>query len=509
MKNGQNTSKKIQIPHLELKQEIIALKTENNRLTSRVLYLELEYKKLQKLIFGAKSERFKEEPKEQLKLNLLPELIEKQDVEEQEITYVRKKETTKQKPVRTALPNHLERKEEIIEPKNLPEDAKKIGENITEILEYEPGKIYVRRIVRPKYVINNPIKKSDIDPDKAIITADLPADLPLFASNAGAGLLTHLFVSKYIDHLPFYRQIQIFKRQDIILASSTINNWFTNTSKLLEPLYEVLKNKILQSSYIQADESPIKVLTRDKPGSSHKGYMWVYHSPPDGLVLFDYRQRRDKSGVKEMLENFAGIVQTDGYAAYNQFENRAEIRLAACMAHARRKFFEAKDENPAVCNFILSKIGELYDIERDIREDELSLEEILKLRQEKSAPIMISLKKYFDKQLNVLLPKSHTGKAVAYTLNLWKRLNVFLENPQVLIDNNLIENSIRPLALGRKNYLFAGSHNAAQNAAMMYSFFGSCQKQKIEPYNWLKSTLEKILDHKANKLHELLPGYKI
>ena len=491
-----------------LTEEKSVLIKKNDYLTSRVLYLELEYKKLQKLIFGAKSERFKEEPKEQLKLDLLSEVIEKQDVEEQEITYVRKNREEKKKPVRTALPDHLERKEEIIEPKNIPEDAKKIGENISEVLEYTPGKIYVRRIVRPKYVIENPLKETKLDSDIAIVTADMPCDLPLFASNAGAGLLTHLFVSKYIDHLPFYRQIQIFKRQDIELSSSTINGWFANTSKLLEPLYEVLKNEVLQSSYIQVDESPMKVLTKDKPGSSHKGWMWVYHSPPDGFVFFDYRKGRDKSGPKEMLKNFSGIVQTDGYAAYNQFGNDGEIRLSACMAHARRKFFEAKDENPTVCNFVLIQIGTLYEIERDIRQGEFSTEEILKLRQEKSTPIMKSLKKYFDEQLSLLLPKSLTGKAVAYSLNLWKRLNVFLENPEVLIDNNLIENSIRPLALGRKNYLFAGSHNAAQNAAMMYSFFGSCQKQKIEPYQWFKSTLEKINDHKANKLHELLPGYK-
>lgn len=157
---------------------------------------------------------------------------------------------------------------------------------------------------------------------------------------------------------------------------------------------------------------------------------------------------------------------------------------------------------------MLSQIGKLYDTEKVIRENDFSNEQILSLRKEEAAPIMNSLKTYLDEQITQLLPQSATGKAVAYTLNLWVRLNVFLENPEILIDNNLIENSIRPLALGRKNYLFAGSHNAAQNIAMWYSFFGSCKKQNIEPYQWLKSTLEKISDHKANKLHQLLPGYK-
>ena len=503
MKNAQNISKS----QAELMSEIDILGQENDRLSAKVLYLELEYKKLQKLIFGTKSERFTEEPKEQLKLDLFPEVVEKQDVETEEITYIRKKEVNKNKPVRTALPAHLPRKEEIIEPENIPEEAEKIGENITEVLEYTPGKIYVRKIIRPKYVVKNPIKTLDFESEKVILTADMPSNLPLFASNAGAGLLTQLFVSKYIDHLPFFRQIQIFKRQEITLAQSTINDWFANTSKLLNPLYEVLKKQILQASYTQVDESPIKVLTRDKPGSTHKGWMWVYHSPPDRLVLFDYRKGRDKSGPKEMLKNFTGIVQTDGYAAYNKLADKGNIRLAACMAHARRKFFEAKDENPEICNFVLSKVQELYDIERIIKIEEFSAEAIREKRQKESLPIMNLLEEYFQKQQNELLPKSPTGKAVAYSLNLWKRLSVFLDKPEILIDNNLIENSIRPLALGRKNYLFAGSHAGAQRAAMMYSFFGSCKMQGIEPFAWLKSTLEKISNHRANKLHELLPGY--
>lgn len=492
----------------ELERENILLQKENQQLSSRVIYLEHEYKKLQKLIFGAKTERFKEEPKEQLKLDLLPEVIEKKDVEEQEITYTRKKETKKQKPVREPLPKHLERKEEIIEPENIPEDAQKIGENITEVLEYKPGKIYVRRIIRPKYVIKNPHKTQELDSDRIIVTSDLPTDLPLPYSNAGAGFLSQLFISKYVDHLPFYRQIQIHKRQqNLKLAASTINDWHSNICKLLFPLYEVLKKHVLESAYIQIDESPIKVLTKDKPGSTHKGWMWVYYSPPDGLVLFDYRQGRDQSGVKEMLEDFSGIIQTDGYVVYDQFVDNSNIQLAACMAHARRKFFEAKNENPDVCNFVLTKIQNLYEIERTIKEDNLSEEKILEKRQEESAPIMEELKKYFNKQLHELLPKSPTAKAIAYTLNLWSRLTLFLDKPHIQIDNNLIENTIRPLALGRKNYLFAGSHNGAERAAMMYSFFGSCKLQNIDPFDWLKNTMEKISVHKANKLYELLPGY--
>ena len=508
MKDIQNIAEIKVKTRAELVEETTTLKEENDRLSAKVLSLELEYNKLRKLIFGAKSERFKEEPKEQLTLELFPEVIEKQDLEEEKITYTRKKAVEKKQPVRTQLPLNLVRKTEIIEPQNIPEGAKKIGENITEVLEYDPGKVYVRQIIRPKYVVENPIKTLDFDSEKVILTADMPSDLPLFASNAGAGFLAHLLVSKYIDHLPFYRQIQIHKRQGITLASSTINDWFANTTKLLLPLYEVLKKEVLQSTYIQVDESPIKVLTKDKPGSSHKGWMWVYHSPPDKLLFFDYRSGRSQTGPKEILIDFHGTLQTDGYVVYSQFADKERVCLAACMAHARRKFFEAKDENPDVCKFVLSKIGDLYDIERSIKEEELSANSILENRQKKSLPIMNLLEEYLIKQQNEILPKSSTGKAVSYSLSLWKRLSVFLDKPKVLIDNNLIENSIRPLALGRKNYLFAGSHAGAQRTAMMYSFFGSCKMQGIEPLDWLKSTLEKISNHKANKLYQLLPGYK-
>ncbi len=392
MKNGQNTDIKHQKTYSELEHKNSKLEQKIDRLTSENQYLKDSYKKLQKMIFGAKSERFVEEPKEQLKLDLLPEVVEKQDVETKEITYTRKKKEDKKKPVRTALPSHLERKKEVIEPKNLPKSAKKIGENITEVLDYTPAKIYVRRIVRPKYVIKNPQKISEIDSDNVILTSDMPSDLPLFASNIGAGFLAHILVSKFIDHLPLYRQIQIAKRQNIILASSTVSGWVANASRLLVPLYDVLKKQVTQSSYIQVDESPIQVLTKDKPGSSHKGWMWVYHSPPNGLLFFDYQKGRDQAGVGKMLENFSGTLQTDGYSAYKQFEIKENMRLAACMAHARRKFFEAKEENPDVCNFVLSQIGELYDNEQDIREDDFSNEQILSIRKEKSAPIMKSLK---------------------------------------------------------------------------------------------------------------------
>ena len=500
MKNTEKQHKTIQ-----------GLTQENNNLKAENLYLKVELERIRQLISGKKTERFEAQPDTQLKLDLFPEIVEKQDdTEETEILkYERKKpKKTKKIPVRNPIPEHLPRVTEIVEPKNLPEGAVKMKILITEVLEYKPGRIFVRQIIRPQYVVPNPIKTTDFDADNVILAAELPTSLPILGSNASASLLAHIAVSKLVDHLPLYRQIQMFKRQGIEFASSTVNDWFKNTCILLTPLYDALIKETLKSSYVQVDESPMPVLTKDKPCSTHKGYMWVYYSPPNNLVFFDYDKSRGKEPPKKILENYSGTIQTDGYAAYKQFEKNPDICLAACGAHARRKFYESQKENLVVCNFVLAMFQKIYAIEKVIRENQLSPEEILEIRTRESAPIMDELEKYLQEKQDETLPKSQTGKAIAYTLNLWDRLKVFLHDPAVLFDNNLIENSIRPLALGRKNYLFAGSHEAAQRIAMMYSFFATCKRRDIEPFNWLKTTLEKISAHKANRLYELLPGYK-
>lgn len=477
-------------------------------LLAEITHLKFELDKLRKLFSGKKQERFVEEPKEQLRLDLFSEVIETETKEEKIPEYTRKKTKRTEKPVRMPLSAHLKRVTEVIVPKDLPEGSIKIGEEITEVLEIKPSEIFVRRIVREKYIIANPIKTEDFDSDKVIVTPDLPSDLPLFASNAGAGLLAHLIVSKFVDHLPFYRIIQMFKRSGVVIPSSTINNWFINMCKLFEPLFDAIQKEVLESPYIQVDESPIQVLTKDKPGSSHKGYMWVYHSPKSGDIFFDYCKGRGKIYPKETLDGYEGIVQTDGYASYNQFETNPSIRLVACGVHVRRKFFEAKKEHPKICNYVLSGFQKIFESEKKIRELKPPPDEILKIRNQESKPILEKLEKYLCEKKLQILPKSQTGKAIAYALNFWKRLLVFLDEPMVLFDNNLIENSIRPLALGRKNYLFAGSHGGAKRVAMMYSFMGSCKLNGINPFEWLKSTLEKINSQKACDLHKLLPGYK-
>ena len=461
-------------------------------------YLKKQLSELKRMIFGSKSERFVS-PEIPAQLSLFDNQDTQEQAIEQEaenISYSRKKAKKEaKKPIRATLPLHLPRVEEIIEPKNIKKGSKKIGEEITEILEYNPAKMFVRKIIRPKYA----------KPQNAgVVIADLPS-LPIPKGNAGASLLAHLMVSKFVDHLPFYRQIQIFKRQDIELSDSTLNGWFNASTALLEPLYDVLEKSVLKSNYIQADESPIGVQDSHKQGALHTGYQWVYRAPVENLVLFKYHHSRERKAPEEILKDFSGTLQTDGYTAYNNMKTNREITLLACMAHARRYFEKALDNDKQRAEFMLTKIQLLYEIERNAREQDLDFEQIKDLRQEKAIPILKEIENWLHNNANKVLPKSAIGKAIAYTSKLWTRLKYYTEDGKFEIDNNRIENTIRPLALGRKNYLFAGSHKSAQRIAMMYSFFATCKSNKVEPLTWLTDVLNRISEHKANKLNELLP----
>jgi transposase len=470
---------------------------QNRELRAENLYLKQELAQLKRMIFGSKSERHIGNYPGQLNLGLDAETVEQPEKETEQITYTRSKTDSKKgSAIRLALPLHLHREEHIIEPEEDTTGARKIGEVVTEVLEYTPGKFYVERYVRPKYVFPK---------EERIVIGELPS-LPIPRGNAGPGLLAHLLISKFVDHLPFYRQVQQFKRQDIDIAESTISGWFTASCRLLEPLYEKLVNRVRGSTYLMADETPIPVQTKDKPGSTHKGYHWVYYAPLEKLVCFDYRKGRGRDGPDEFLESFRGMLQTDGYNAYNIYEKRDGITLFGCMAHARRKFENAKDNDPQRAEYVLERMRKLYMTERESKDKGLTFEQRKELRAEQSLPVLQELEKWMKEQLPDILPKSSIGQAITYTLGLWNRLTRYTQNGQVEIDNNLIENSIRPVALGRKNYLFAGSHEAAQQAAMIYSFLGTCKINNVEPLGWLKAVLERIQDHSIQKLDELLPA---
>lgn len=491
-----NSNETITLPKAEYEAQLLKIAT----LEQKYSELERKYNELIRMIHGVKSERFIASASNQLMLFELPEQISKEPEKEQ-ITYTREKpKTEKEHPVRTELPAHLRRMTEVIEPENLPANAKKIGVEVTETLEHVPSDLYVRRIERPKYIIETN------DESTQIVIAQLPT-LPIPKSNAGASMIAYLWISKYVDHLPYYRVIKILKRQHKIdIAESTLHGWSVAGCRQMEPLYYVLMDRILSGDYLMADETPIAVLTKDKPGSTHRGYYWVYYDPVNRLVLFDYRKTRSREGPNDILKNYSGHLQTDGYEVYSNLKNGANIQLLACMAHARRKFEHAKDNDPPRSQQALMLFQELYMIERQARDEKLSYDEIRDLRKKESVPVLTKLETWLRNEQYNVLPKSAIGLAINYTLNLWPRLIRYVEDGRFHIDNNLIENSIRPVAIGRKNYLFAGSHDAAQRAAMIYSFVITCKINNIDPYEWMKNTLSVIPDYKISQLPELIPG---
>jgi transposase len=464
-----------------------------------VASLQHEIANLKRLIFGSKNERFiaAENSPSQLSLDMQADAVAACSVTKtQKIEYVRNTtQVTKEHPGRTKLPEHLERREMIIEPAQVAAGCKKIGEEITEELEYEPGKLFVNRYVRPKYVMTD---------NRSIIIAPM-IDRPLPKAIVGPGLLAQIIIDKYVDHLPLYRQLERFKREGINIPYSTIGDWVKNGCTLIDPLYESLKKLIVQSNYLHADESPIKVLDKDKKGTTHRGYYWVYHNSIDGLVWFDYREGRGREGPVEVLKDFKGYLQTDGYAVYDFFKEDKDIAVLHCMAHARRMFFEAKDNDKVIAEYALEQIGLLYNIECKAKEQQLDPEQIGQLRQTEAVTVLESLGKWMKETYIKVLPKSAIGKALGYSIGRWTELMLYATDGNLKIDNNPVENSIRPVAIGRKNYLFAGSHEAAKRSAILYSLMGTCKLHGINPFIWLRDVLQRIASHPINKIEDLLP----
>jgi len=472
---------------------------EQSQLT--IASLQQELAQLKKMIFGSKHERFipSENNPSQLALGIEAEAVAACNIiDAKKIEYTRIKTEVKEPiahPGRYKLPEHLERKEIIIEPTEDVRDCKKIGEEITEELEYEPGKLFVNKYVRPKYA----------KPDNGgIVTAPM-IERPLPKAIAGAGLLAQIVIDKYVDHLPLYRQAERFKREGINLPYSTITDWVSGACKLILPLYDALKLLIMQSDYLHADESPIKVLDKDKKGETHRGYFWVYHNSIEGLVLFDYQAGRGREGPQAMLKDFKGHLQTDGYTVYDFFKENEDVTVLHCMAHARRKFYEALANDKPRAEYALEQFGLLYAIERKAKEKALTDEQRLALRQQEAIPILQQMGKWMKEQYVTVLPKSAIGKALGYSIERWNELMIYAGDGKLNIDNNPVENSIRPVAIGRKNYLFAGSHEAAQRSAMLYSLLGTCKLHGINPFLWLRDVLNRIPAHHINKIEELLP----
>lgn len=496
---------KLESNNTKLESKTSKLETQTTKLTEEVIDLKFQLDQLRRAMFGTKRERFiAAENSEQL---LLPFDIDEQKVAQavevvvEEVTYQRKKAGAKNHPGRLALPSHLPVHEIILEPTENIEGLKYIGQEVTDELEYTQAKLHINRFIRNKY----------ITPENAQGTQEVriaSLDFRTIAKCiAGPNLLAQIVIDKYVDHLPIYRQLQRFKRDGVEIKSSTVDSWLRLTAQLLCPLYECHHQHTVLNGYLQADESPIKVQDSDKKGATHQGYMWVYHAPILKSVYFDYRKGRGSEGPCEMLDGFEGYLQTDGYGVYIQFGQKEKIIHIGCWAHARRYFEKALGDNKAKASVVMLLIQKLYEIERKAREENLSSQQRHALRLKESHPILNEIGKYIALQSKMELPKSPLGKAYAYCLKRWDSLIDYLKDGAIEIDNNLIENAIRPLALGRKNYLFAGSHDAAKNIAMFYSFFATCKKNEINPLKWLCYVLKNINETKITALHNLLPQY--
>ena len=390
----------------------------------------------------------------------------------------------------------LPRVEEVLPPSVDTSAMHQVGEERTEILSYQPSKIFIRVLIRPKYV----------DAQENFHMADLPT-LPIPKGNADASLLSYIISSKYIDHLPIYRLVQQFKRQGVTLAETTLSDWIKYSAELLKPVYEAIKKYLLSGDYLQADETPIQVLHKESNGKSHRGYLWVYYHPLTHTALFEYQKGRGKTYPAEFLAGFKGYLQTDGYKGYLQFKEQEAITLFGCAAHQRRKFFQAVNNDAKRANHALQVYQQLYQIEKELAENDKSFLEKQKWRTQKALPIIEAFKQWLEDNQKQVTPKSKIGKAIDYALQNIDDWKVYTTDGRLQIDNNWIENSIRPVAIGRKNYLFAGSHEAAQRAAVLYTIISCCKKNEMNPEIYIMEMLETLPNHPINRIEELIPHY--
>jgi transposase len=376
----------------------------------------------------------------------------------------------------------------------------KLGEDASEVLEYIPARFKVIRHVRPK------LSCTKFD---AIVQAAAPSR-PIERGLAGPGLLAHVLVSKYADHLPLYRQAEIYAREGIELQRSTLADWVGATSELLKPLQEALRQYVMSGRKLHADDTPVPVLAPGD-GKTKLGRLWTYvrEDRPAGdvaapAVWFTYSPDRRGEHPHRHLATFTGTLQADAYAGFNRLYDSGRIREAACWAHVRRKFFDLQQAHASpIATQAIERIGQLYAIESEIRGR--PPDERQRVRDIRSRPLLTLLHEWFKAALTKLSRKSETAAAISYALGRWPALIRYCDDGFIEIDNNAAERALRAVALGRKNYLFAGSDSGGERAAAIYSLIGSAKLNHIDPEAYLRYVLTHIADLPVNRITELLP----
>ena len=357
--------------------------------------------------------------------------------------------------------------------------------------------------------------RNKADRNQPPILAELPPRL-IEGGYASPGLITDIILKKYVDHQPLYRQEQVlWRRYGIDLSRKTMSDWVGKAADWCTPIYNHLYDELREGGYLQIDETPVRYCQAEGGGSG-QGYFWVYHRPGIG-VLYEWHTGRGAECLKPMLEGFRGTVQSDGYAVYNSYakdRNQREcdagrpraIELAACWAHARRKFFEARAERPGLAGWVLNQIGLLYHIEESLRAQQAGPRLRQAVRSAQSGPILARIRRALDKKVASLLPRSQLGAAIGYALGLWDELVRFRDDGRLEIDNNLVENAVRPTAIGKKNWLFIGHPEAGERSAILYTLLENCRRLGINPQEYLLDVLTRLPLMTNQHTHELTPA---
>ena len=482
-----------------LPDDVEALKAMVLQRDSEIEQLKLFIGKLKRMQFGRSSERLDREV-EQLELRL-------EELQTQSAFNVVRAEGTnpeKRKPVRQPLPEHLPRERVVHAPACTCPDCGKpmrqIGEDIAEVLDYVPARFRVIRHVRPKLACPG---------CERIVQAEAPAR-PIARGLAGAGLLAHVLVSKYADHLPLYRQAQIYAREGVDLERSTLAEWVGQCFNLLDPLVAALERYVLGATKLHADDTPVPVLDPGR-GKTKTGRLWVYvrDDRPAGSkdapgVVFRYAPDRRGERPAQHLKDFSGVLQADAYAGFNALYDSGRIREAACWAHARRAFYDIHEAHRSpIAAEALERIGALYAIEADIRGSPPSRR--AEVRQARAGPLLEALHSWLKHTLAQVSRKSALGKAIGSVLTRWTALTRYRDDGTLEIDNNAAERALRAVALGRKNFLFCGSDAGGERAAAIYSLIGTAKLNGLDPQAYLRHVIERIAEHPINRVEELLP----
>ncbi len=480
-----------------LKALVIAQRIELHSHLAEIEHLKLIIAKLKRLQFGRRSEKLDREI-EQLELRL-----EELQVSSAPAAPVASEKPAAPVPVRRALPEHLPRTRVEHTPACTCPDCgaamRRIGEDVSEVLDYVPARFRVIRHVRPKLAC---------PACERIVQVEAPSR-PIERSFASPGLLAHILTSKYADHLPLYRQAQIYAREGVELERSTMAEWVGGCSRLLDPLIEALARYVMAAGKLHADDTPVPVLDPGR-GRTKTGRLWTYvrDDRPAGsdqapAVLFRYAPDRRGERPREHLTPFSGILQADAYAGFGHLYGE-RIQEAACWAHARRAFYELHQaiQSPVAAE-ALERIGALYAIEAEIRGR--PPDERAGIRQARAGPLLESLREWLRQTLGRVSKKSELGKAISYILSRWTALTRYRDDGRIEIDNNAAERALRAVALGRKNYLFCGSDAGGERAAVMYSLIGTAKLNGLDPEAYLRYVIERIADHPINRIEELLP----